>query len=370
MPRDTVIFIAPRFHTNQYYLTKQLLDGGRDVAFCVIYKGRSENYSHITPLTFGPSRLNLRNQEKQLDEKSRKAARKNHISSFREMYKIFKRENNKKYVIIRNLKSLFSIQALLLGLFCRQKVFLYTQNRLHESLPAGRRFFYKALGLLNIRHFTPVLGYTSDPLIPNSSYVPFVIEPLVAVSNAGTDKDVNIVTIGKMIPRKNIRELVLRLVSSKAFNKAGNKLTIIAECSTASNEQYYADLKTIIAANEQIRFKIDFNINIPHAEVLKQLQRADLFILPSHDEPAAFSILEAMASGVPVICSDQNGTSCYIEDGVNGYVFKYRKELAGIEEHVDQLLLGERLLNKMGNAALETVKTKHQYDAFHELLSK
>ena len=33
------------------------------------------------------------------------------------------------------------------------------------------------------------------------------------------------------------------------------------------------------------------------------------------------SVLEAMAHSLPVICSDSNGTQCYIRPGENGYVF-------------------------------------------------
>ena len=43
---------------------------------------------------------------------------------------------------------------------------------------------------------------------------------------------------------------------------------------------------------------------------------------PAENEPAAVSHLEAMSHSLPAICSDSNGTQCYIRPGENGYIFK------------------------------------------------
>ena len=51
-------------------------------------------------------------------------------------------------------------------------------------------------------------------------------------------------------------------------------------------------------------------------------RRTTSSFLPSSDEPAAVSHLEAMSHSLPVICSDSNGTRCYIRQGENGYVFR------------------------------------------------
>ena len=45
-------------------------------------------------------------------------------------------------------------------------------------------------------------------------------------------------------------------------------------------------------------------------------------MLPSVNEPASVSNLEAMSHGLAVITTDSNQTSCYTEPGENGYVIK------------------------------------------------
>ena len=61
----------------------------------------------------------------------------------------------------------------------------------------------------------------------------------------------------------------------------------------------------------------------------------DLFLYETlKDEGISMAILESLACGVPVICSDHFGNKEIIEDGVNGYVFKDKNHAQKILKHL------------------------------------
>ena len=62
--------------------------------------------------------------------------------------------------------------------------------------------------------------------------------------------------------------------------------------------------------------------NVPHAEVQRLFQSADVLVYPSLHEGSALAIFEAMASGLPVITTENAGSM--VRDGVDGYLVPLR----------------------------------------------
>jgi len=59
---------------------------------------------------------------------------------------------------------------------------------------------------------------------------------------------------------------------------------------------------------------------IDHSEVARVLGRASLFVLPSHHEGMPTVMLEALASGTPVVATAIRGVTEIIEDGKSGFL--------------------------------------------------
>ena len=52
--------------------------------------------------------------------------------------------------------------------------------------------------------------------------------------------------------------------------------------------------------------------NVPYKKIFNYYEKSKLFVLPSKNEPASISVLEAIGYSVPVICSDTCGTRYYL----------------------------------------------------------
>jgi len=55
-------------------------------------------------------------------------------------------------------------------------------------------------------------------------------------------------------------------------------------------------------------------------ELVKYFKMADIFIFPSLYDQFGYVVPEALASGLPVICTEKSGASSLIKDGLNGYI--------------------------------------------------
>jgi colanic acid/amylovoran biosynthesis glycosyltransferase len=64
-----------------------------------------------------------------------------------------------------------------------------------------------------------------------------------------------------------------------------------------------------------------------HDELIKKLQTSHLLILPSVEEGIANVVLEAMATGVPVLTTDCGGMDEVVNDSINGYIVPVREPL-------------------------------------------
>ncbi len=67
--------------------------------------------------------------------------------------------------------------------------------------------------------------------------------------------------------------------------------------------------------------------NISENEVIDLLQKASVFVMPSLSEGSPLVTLEAMACGLPVVCTTE-GSGDYIRDGQNGYIIPFRDKEA------------------------------------------
>jgi len=109
-----------------------------------------------------------------------------------------------------------------------------------------------------------------------------------------------ILTVARLIKRKGIDDLI-RAVPAIVKGHQNIKVKIIGEGNMG------AELKAL-AEKLKVSEYIEFLGYVPHNEISNYYSTSDVFVLPSRNEGMSNTVLEAMASGLPVITTDTGGT--------------------------------------------------------------
>ena len=81
----------------------------------------------------------------------------------------------------------------------------------------------------------------------------------------------------------------------------------------------------------------------------------DVFVLPSLREPFGLSLIEAMATGVPVIATNSGGPKDFIRSGINGLLVAPKQPKA-LAKEIDRLLSDKSFTEELASEGLKTVK--------------
>lgn len=76
-------------------------------------------------------------------------------------------------------------------------------------------------------------------------------------------------------------------------------------------------------ALEELKKNVFVHRRVNHSELPEIYKKHDIFIFPSLSDSFGNVISEAMASGLPVICSKNAGASDLIKEGINGFIVDY-----------------------------------------------
>lgn len=105
---------------------------------------------------------------------------------------------------------------------------------------------------------------------------------------------------------------------------------------------------------------------LPHSEVLKEIERHDVLLLPSVEEGIANVVLEAMALGTPVITTSVGGMLEVIQDGKSGYVVPERDINAMKEALSNFFALNTEQRFAIATEAKNVVARQHNKQIFKE----
>ena len=103
--------------------------------------------------------------------------------------------------------------------------------------------------------------------------------------------------------------------------------------------------------------RVHFGGQVGQRELPRWYHMADLYISPSHVDGSSVSLMEALASGLPCLVSDIPGNQEWIENGVNGWLFR-DGDANDLAEKILSAVRYRRSFQKIGEAARRTAEEK------------
>lgn len=168
---------------------------------------------------------------------------------------------------------------------------------------------------------------------------------------SGAPRKKEIITVGTIGPRKGQAVLV------RAFGRIAPRhpewtLRIIGRETTPGD---LARLRGLVPPGLEERVK--FAGRLPDDEMMRALDEASLFAMPSLQEGLGLSLQEALWHGCPAVGSRVGGIPELIDDGKNGLLVEPGSE-DQLAEALEKLLVNEALLCRLATAAKPSIMAK------------
>ncbi|MDH4123732.1 MAG: glycosyltransferase family 4 protein, partial [Thermoplasmata archaeon] len=160
-----------------------------------------------------------------------------------------------------------------------------------------------------------------------------------------------ILFVGGMEARKGL-EFAIQTLEILARRGRDLKLIAIAKPGFKGTEtrQWFDHLIDRCGLNS----KVEIREMVSDSELRELYSRASVFLLPSRMEGWGLSIMEAMASGCPVIATPVGGVTEFVSDGETGILIDLG-DLHGFAGAIERLLDDEKLRDKLTHSARESL---------------
>lgn len=161
------------------------------------------------------------------------------------------------------------------------------------------------------------------------------------------DSKIKILFVATLIERKGCEYLL------RAFKKIYEK-HLDSELTIAGGGELLNKMKAL-SKNLDISERTTFTEHLNHDQVLEQMTKCDIFVMPSWDEAFGVVYLEAMSLKKPVIGTFNEGISEIITDGENGFLVR-TKDVDELATKLSILIEDKKLRINFGLRGYEKIK--------------
>lgn len=187
----------------------------------------------------------------------------------------------------------------------------------------------------------------SIEVIPNGVDLDF-FQPSQRLAAPNAKDRKNLLVIAQLIERKGIQYLLEAIALLPPTLRGQISLTV---CGVGPYEQELRWKAESCGLLEQV----EFAGLVKHEQLPTRHRAADLFVLPTLQEGLPLALLEAMASGVPVLATSAGGIPQLVRDGENG-VLVHPADVPALARALEHMLTNDALLARLRVAARASVE--------------
>jgi glycosyltransferase involved in cell wall biosynthesis len=151
----------------------------------------------------------------------------------------------------------------------------------------------------------------------------------------------NILCTGRLIERKGQHHLLRAFACLLADSDRSLRLTL-AGAGDAEDRLHR------LALSLGLGDSVTFTGAVPREDMPTMYRQADMFVLPSQNEGMSMALLEAMASGLPVVVTNTGGTSELVVEARHGHIVPWG-DISALTEALADLVRDEHARHRMGH---------------------
>ena len=171
-----------------------------------------------------------------------------------------------------------------------------------------------------------------------------------------------VLTLGRLDARKGL-DLFVHAAGRLAARDSLPPFSVVMSAGdgSTSEAEEHAKVQDLVEATE-LSTHLTWLPVVEESLLPRYYNAADIFVLPSRYEPFGIVMLEAMASGVPVIATNNGGPATVIEHGTDGFLGN-PEDTSVFSNLIAVLLADEALRSRFGQRAHEKVIAEYSWDA-------
>jgi glycosyltransferase involved in cell wall biosynthesis len=274
---------------------------------------------------------------------------------------------------------------------------LHSIRRIRKKNPKAKIIVERGSTHIQFQHDMLVYAYSKKPMLRPVLPTPQVIQKEIAEYDAADYIAIPTTFVEKTFTEKGVRKEKLFInpygVDLSLFKQAGTmfshkgkiNLLFVGLFSIQKGADIYIKVINKFASNERVQFsfvggmenglleelspfissgKVTYQPTVPQERLPEFYSQADIFLFPSYQEGMAMVLLQAMASGLGILASENSGAGMLIRNGENGFMITH--EVDAIVEKINCLLDNHALLGKMQIEARTTVENNFSWDDYAE----